>query len=72
MTKQNERDAIEAFKQGRRVALSLMTRAKLSHSVAGLAELSAIVDLRRGAFESHESHDEHVNNVRRYARKNAE
>ena len=42
MTKQNERDAIEAFKQGRRVALSLMTRAKLLIQSARLAGIERL------------------------------
>lgn len=72
MSKQFEREAIEAFKRTRQPVALTARAIALSKSVAGLSELSAVQNLRRSMFQSNEAFHDEVMDLRRSARQAAE
>lgn len=72
MSKSFERNAIAMFRATRQPQpVPNKTYTGPTHSDAGLRELAAVQNLRRGAFQSHEDFAEVEMNLRRYARANA-
>ncbi len=68
MNKQTERDAIEAFRAGRRVAVAMKRSGAPTRSSAGLAELSVEQNARRAFMQSRDDFDAQVMYQRRAAR----